>query len=284
MKKVLVTGKRGNLSAAVADHMRAKNEYEVEQISLRGDEWRRVDFSGIESVVHIAGVTPQNAKSADDYYQINSELTKALAEKCKQDGVRQFIYISSMAVYGVEQSMDIGAGTVTKDTKPAPATDYGKSKLLAEEYITPLESSDYHVAIIRVPSIYGKGKTEYIDQYKYLAEKLPVIPRAFEDHYKSAICVDNLCELIYIVIKEQSHGVFCPDDGCISAVDFCAAVYPNKKKSRLLGLLMEVLLKRNARILDYYGAVCYSKEWSGVFDGRYRIMKLDESVRQAYEK
>ena len=283
MKRVLVTGKNGSLSTAVADYLRAKKEYDVEQISLRGDAWLQSGFSDVESVIHIAGVAPQNAKSADDYYQINSELTKILAEKCKADGVKQFVYISSMAVYGVEQSMDIKKGTVTKETLPNPVTDYGKSKLLAEEYITPLCSNDFRVATIRVPSIYGKGKTEYIDQYKYLAEKLPVIPRAFEDHYKSAICVDNLCELIYLIVKERSHGVICSDDGQISAVDFCSAIYPNKKKSRLLGKLIEVFLKNNSRILDYYGTVCYSKESTSAFDGKYRLLDLKEAIKKAYE-
>ena len=278
-----MTGKNGSLSTSVADHLRAKKEYDVEQISLRGDAWRQSDFSDVESVIHIAGVTPQNAKSAEDYYKINSELTKDLAEKCKADGAKQFVYISSMAVYGVEQSMDISKGTVAKDTQPNPTTDYGKSKLLGEEYITPLESNDFRIAIVRVPSVYGKGKTEYIDQYKDLAEKLPVIPRAFEDHYKSAICVDNLCELIYLVVKDQAHGINCPDDGQISAVDFCSAIYPNKKKSRFIGKMMELILKSNARILDYYGAVCYSQESSSVFDGQYRILDLKEAIIKAYE-
>ena len=282
MKRILVTGKNGSLSTAVADYLRSKNEYIVEQVSVRGESWKTQDFSDVDSIVHIAGVTPQNAKSTEDYYQINAELTKALAEKCKADGVRQFVYISSMAVYGIEQSMDITKGTVTKDTKPAPTTDYGKSKLMAEEYITSLESDDFRVAIIRVPSIYGKGKTEYIDQYKYLAEKLPMIPRAFEDRYKSAICVDNLCELIHLIVAGQSSGVFCPDDGQISAVDFCSAIYPNKKKSKLLGKLIELFLKNNARILDYYGAVCYDKDLANAFDGEYRIIGYQKSIRDIY--
>ncbi len=283
MKKVLVTGKHGSLSTAVADYLKSKNEYIVEQISVRGNGWKIQNFSDIDSVVHIAGVTPQNAKSTEDYYQINAELTKKLAQKCKADGVRQFVYISSMAVYGIEQSMDIVKGTVTKDTKPGPTTDYGRSKLQAEAYIAPFEDDRFHVAIMRVPSIYGKDKTEYIDQYKYLAEKLPMIPRAFEDRYKSAICTDNLCELIHLIISNQSAGVYCPDDGQISAVDFCSAIYPNKKKSKLLGELIELCLKNNARILDYYGAVCYDKELSNAFDGEYRVLDLEKAIKKAYE-
>ena len=283
MKKILVTGKNGSLSTAVADNLRNKNEYIVEQISVRGDAWKARSFSDIDSIVHIAGVTPQNAKSTEDFYRINANLTNELAEKCKADGVEQFVYISSMAVYGIEQSMDITKGTVTKDTVLTPATDYGKSKLQAEEYLTPLERDDFRVAIIRVPSIYGKGKTEYIDQYKYLAEKLPMIPRAFEDRYKSAICIDNLCELIHLIIKSQSAGIFCPDDGQINAVDFCSAIYPNKKKSKLLGKLIELFLKNNARILDYYGTVCYEKDLANIFDGKYRAFDLEKAIKKAYE-
>lgn len=283
MKRVLITGKNGSLSTAVAEYLRTKTEYPVEQISLRGNTWKNTDFSDVYSIVHIAGVTPQNAKSTEDYYTINAELTKQLAEKCKQDGVRQFVYISSMAVYGIEQSMDVAKGTVSEVTALNPTSDYGKSKLMAEEYITPIQNGSFQVAIIRVPSIYGKGKTEYIDQYKYLADKLPVIPRAFEDRYKSAICVDNLCELICLIIQEHATGIICPDDGQISAVDFCSAIYPNKKKSRFLGKMIELFLKNNARILDYYGAVYYSSDLTNRFEGKYRIHNLQEAIKLSYE-
>ncbi|WP_407382404.1 NAD-dependent epimerase/dehydratase family protein [Ruminococcus sp.] len=283
MKKVFVTGKRGSLSVAVAEYLKNNSKNSVEQISLRGDAWKSENFSSFDAVVHIAGVTPQNAKATEDYDKINTELTRELAEKCRHDGVSQFIYISSMAVYGIAQSMDIKKGTVTAETIPAPDSDYGKSKLQAEKALKALESDDFRIAVIRVPSIYGKGKTEYIDQYQYLAEKLPVIPRAFENYYKSAICVQNLCELIRLTIQEHYAGMICPDDGQISAVDFCSAIYPDKKKSRFLGKLIELFLKNNSRILDYYGAVCYAKELTNVFEGRYRITDFKKAVKQAYE-
>lgn len=283
MNNILVTGKNGGLSVAVAEYLRNKNSCSVEQISLRGDAWKSEDLSSYDVVIHIAGVTPQNAKTTEDYYKINTDLTKELAVKCRHEGVSQFIYISSMAVYGIGQSMDIKKGTITVESLPTPDSDYGKSKLQAEKELKALASDTFTVAVIRVPSIYGKGKTEYIDQYKYLAEKLPVIPRAFEDHYKSAICIDNLCELIYLAVQERYAGTICPDDGQISAVDFCSAVYPNKKKSRFLGKLIELFLKNNARIIDYYGAICYSKELTDIFEGRYRITDYKKAVKQSYE-
>lgn len=283
MNNILVTGKNGGLSVAVAGYLRNKNSCSVEQISLRGDAWKSEDLSSYDVVIHIAGVTPQNAITTEDYYKINTDLTKELAVKCRYEGVSQFIYISSMAVYGIGQSMDIKKGTITVDSLLTPDSDYGKSKLQSEKELKALASDTFTVAAIRVPSIYGKGKTEYIDQYKYLAEKLPVIPRAFEDHYKSAICIENLCELIYLTVQERYAGTICPDDGQISAVDFCSAVYPKKKKSRFLGKLIELFLKNNDRILDYYGAICYSKELTDVFEGRYRITDYKKAIKQSYE-
>lgn len=283
MKKVLITGLNGSLSRAVAKWIENKNEYVVQQISLRGDNWRNVSFSDVYCIIHIAGITPQNAKSEEDYEQINSVLTQKLAQKAENDGVCRFIYISSMAVYGLEQQMEIEAGTVTEKTPCNPTTAYGRSKLQAEQNLMLLNSDKFRVTAIRVPSIYGKGKTEYLDQYKYLAEKLPVIPIAFPHHYKSAIYVDNLCELIYLSMGSNSLKIICPDDGGISAVDFCRAIYPNKRCSRLLGMGMEALLKSNDRIRDYYGAISYSRELAEVFEGKYRVIPFAEAVRRTYD-
>lgn len=283
MMKILITGKNGSLSVAVSDYLNKKDFCRTERISLRDESFLSHSFSGVDAVVHIAGATPQNTGAAEDYYTVNTELTRRFAEKCKKDGVRHFIYISSMAVYGVEQSMDKEKGTVTKDTPLNPLSDYGKSKLFAEQALGQIRDESFMLAVVRVPSIYGKGKTEYLDQYRYLADKLPFIPIAFDDHYKSAVCVENLCELISLIAQNRCEGVFCPDDGLCSASDFCCAIYPDKKRSRIFGRLMEFFLKRNERIRDYYGTVCYAGELSDAFDGKYRIIDFKEAVRSAYE-
>ena len=282
--RILVTGKNGSLSVAVSEYLQQKADCSAKRISVRDDAFPGVDFTTADVVVHIAGVTPQNIKSPQDYETVNVQLTKKLANRCKQDGVKQFIYISSMAVYGAAQSMDCEKGTITADTLPNPVTDYGKSKYAAEKTIETLRDQRFSVAIIRVPSIYGKGKTEYIDQYRYLSEKLPFIPAAFEEHKKSAICTENLCELIYLMIVNKADGIVCPDDGPYSTVDFCTAIHPQKKKNRLFGKLMELFLKNNSRILDYYGTICYSQEIASVYDGKYRVKDFKEAIRLSYEE
>lgn len=282
MKKVLITGTKG-LSKSVYDYLR-EHDFSAECMSVRGDNWRDISFLDYDALIHIAGVVPVEGISIEDYYVINTDKTKEIAEKAKAEGVGYFVYLSSMAVYGTEQSMDVSKGTVDIDTPCNPTSDYGKSKLMAEEKLQGLEDDTFRVVIIRTPSIYGKNKTEYLDQFKYLSNKLPVIPKCFVNLKKSAIYEDNLCELIRLLLENNKQGIVCPDDGTCSTVDFCTAIYPTKKMSRIAGICIELFLKNNDRIKDYYGAVCYSQELSKVFDGKYRVKSVAEGVKESYEK
>ncbi len=281
-ERVLVTGVTGLLSTHISKRLQDGN-YNVSQVGLKDNLWQNYDFSEFNAIVHVVGVTPANVKNDDDYYTINTQLTTDLAIKAKNEGVELFVYISSMAVYGASQSIDYKEGVVTNLTTCSPKDDYGKSKLQAEIQLQALEDDNFKVCIIRVPSIYGYSKIEYMDQYKYLAEKLPFIPIVFPKNYKSVISVDNLSELVYLIVNRKHSGIICPDDGEYSAVDFCSAIYPKKKKSRFVGKLMEIFLRKNARIIDYYGAICYSKDLTNVFDGEYRVKSMSEAVYSLYE-
>ncbi|MBQ8726183.1 MAG: NAD-dependent epimerase/dehydratase family protein [Clostridia bacterium] len=283
MKKILVTGKNGDLSRAVASYLNSQG-YCAETVSLRGEEWKNGDYSSYDSVVHIAGIVPKSGATTEDFYKINSDLTRAFSAKVKADGVKHFVYISSMAVYGKEPSIDVKKGLVTADTPCEPTSDYGKSKLLAEKYLQDIEDENFAVARIRVPSIYGKGKTEYLEQYKHLNEKFKKIPEAFKDRYKSVIYIDNLCALIYLTVTEKAKGVICPDDGQYSAYDICRALSPQKKTSRLMGLGLEILLKKNISIKNYYGAIFYDKNLTEIYEGKYRIQTLEKAISEIIAK
>ena len=282
-KKILVTGKTGEISKAIASWLSEKPNTEVVNISVRGNEWKEISFKDYDVVVHVAGIVPKDGVEAEDYYKINTELTKELAQKAKADGVGQFVYLSSMAVYGTTQSFSNKKGCVSIFTNCNPTSDYGKSKLLAEEALNSLKDELFLVSIIRVPSIYAPNKTEYIDQYKHLTEKFSKIPVAFKKKYKSMIYLDNLCELIYLMIKNAYCGVCCPDDGKISAYEICCEIMPSKKKSKLLGLLFETALRFSGRIKDYYGSIYYDENLANVFNGEYRVVNLKEAIKRIYE-
>lgn len=283
MKNVLISGKNGQLSKAISEWLNDKQDVCAEQISLRGNAWENESFCDYDTVVHVAGIVPKDDVKTDDFYAINHKLTERFANKAKKDGVKHFIYFSSMSVYGVEPQMNTVKGTVNEKTSCKPTSDYGKSKLLAEESLRRLSDDSFKITIIRVPSVYGKGKTEYLDQYKNIVNKFSKLPKVFTDKYKSMIYLDNLCELIHLIIKFEKYGIICPDDGQVSAFDICKAIAPKKKISKLLGLAL-LLIKNNARVKDYFGAVCYSKDLTDEFNGEYRVCNYRDAIAKSYEK
>ena len=116
------------------------------------------------------------------------------ARKAKEDGVSQFIFMSSIIVYGNEGQK----GIINQNTKENPADFYGRSKLMAEEGLKVLEDENFKVAVIRPPMIYGKDSKGNYPRLSKMAKKLPFFP--YVANQRSMLHIDNLCELIYLII------------------------------------------------------------------------------------
>ncbi|MEF2293189.1 NAD-dependent epimerase/dehydratase family protein [Virgibacillus dokdonensis] len=207
MKKILITGKNSYVGNSFAEWTEQYPEqYEIDKISLRNDAWKEVDFSKYDVVLHVAGIahrkeTKENAKL---YYQVNTDLAFKVAEKAKNDGVNYFVFLSSMSVYGME------TGEITIDTIPNPKTNYGKSKLQAEEKIKMLEDSSFKLAVLRPPMIYGKNCKGNYPRLAKIAIKSPIFPKV--DNKRSMIYVGNLSEFIRVLIDKEKTGLFFPQN------------------------------------------------------------------------
>ena len=207
MKRILITGADSYIGVSFEKWVGKYPEgYLVDTVDMRDGTWKGKDFSGYDVVFHVAGIAhvKETKKNAELYYKVNRDLAYEAAKKAKEDGVKQFIFLSSMSVYGID------SGVITKDTKPEPKSNYGKSKLLAEELIKPLEDETFIVATLRPPMIYGKGcKGNYLRLAK-LAIKTPVFPDV--NNIRSMIYIDNLCEFVRFVIDDCSGGLFLPQN------------------------------------------------------------------------
>lgn len=182
------------------------DRYSIDSISLRDDSWKEKDISKYDVVFHVAGIAhiKETKENADFYYKVNRDLAYEVARKAKVEGVKHFIFLSSMSVYGIE------SGVIDKDTHLEPKSNYGMSKLQAEELIKPLEDDRFIVAIIRPPMIYGKGcKGNYVRLAK-LAVKMPIFPDV--DNKRSMIFIDNLCEFVRLIIDGLNNGIFLPQN------------------------------------------------------------------------
>ena len=131
----------------------------------------------------------------DLYYRVNRDLAIEVAKKAKAEGVKQFVFMSSIIVYGDSSS---NRRVITRETVPTPSNDYGRSKLQAEQGITPLESDSFKVVILRSPMVYGKGSKGNYSKLAKLAKKLSIFPDI--DNERSMIHIDNLCEFVRLMI------------------------------------------------------------------------------------
>jgi len=221
MKKVLITGANSYIGNSFADWVEKQNavcspeeKLEPEKVSLRGLEWTKQDWSGYDAVLHVAGLAHADVGHTDEttrqkYYSVNRDLTIAAASKAKREGVRQFIYMSSIIIYG--DSAPIGQEKViTADTQPSPAGFYGDSKLQAELGILPLQDENFQVVVIRTPMVYGESSKGNFPKLVKMAEKISIFPMI--NNYRSMIYIRNLCELLRLVIVHDRKGIFYPQN------------------------------------------------------------------------
>ena len=184
------------------EDLNVKKQFIVQDF-LNHSDWGPI-LKGMDGVIHTAGLAHANGRTDKEYYDINTELTKKLALECIKAGVKRFVYISSVSVYGISSSQD----SVTLSTPLHPITPYGHSKLLAEIFLKELqEKGILEVVIIRPPLIYGADAPGNINfLLKAIKYNLPM-PFARVKNLRSMMYVLNLCDcLINCAINPKASG------------------------------------------------------------------------------
>lgn len=206
-KKILITGSNSYIGKSV-EHWLSQwpDEYGVETIDMIDGTWKEKEFSGYDAVLHVAGIVHKKERTEmlGLYQSVNKVLPAKVAEKAKSSGVKQFIFMSSMSVYGVI------SGTITKDTKPDPKTFYGKSKWEAEQILCKMQTENFGIVILRPPMIYGDGCRGNYQTLIKIAKKSPIFPAV--KNQRSMCHIDVLCKEIKRLIDQEERGLFFPQD------------------------------------------------------------------------
>lgn len=211
MKNILITGAGsyiGNSFEKWVLDERFEGKYQVNTLDMQKPDWKEADFSGYDVVFHVAGIAHADVSKVSEeikekYYKVNTELAIETAKKAKESGVSQFIFMSSMIVYG-------GMEHITKDTVPKPANFYGDSKWQADKGIRGLEDTSFKVVVLRPPMIYGRGSRGNYPALSGLAKKLPFFPNI--KNKRSMLYIFNLCEYVRLMVENEECGIFFPQN------------------------------------------------------------------------
>ena len=210
MTKVLITGAGSYVGGSFAEYAREyyATEFAIDTIDMKQEVWKDYSFSGYDCIFHVAGIAHADVgKVSEDvkaqYYRVNTELALETAAKAKAEGVKQFVLMSSMIVYG-------GIERITKETEPKPANFYGDSKWQADKGVRALGSEEFLVTVLRPPMIYGRGSKGNYPTLAKLAKKLPIFPKV--KNKRSMLYIENLCEFLCIVMKERRAGIYFPQN------------------------------------------------------------------------
>ena len=236
MKKILILGANSYIGTSFHNYLTTKypGQYQADIVSLRGDAWKALDWSEYDSVMNVTGkahadISSLTEEQKQEYYAINCELAVEAAKKAIADGAAQYVYFSSIIVYG-DSSNSRKPVRITADTEPAPSNFYGDSKWQAEQKLQELfgtemrltqpDATDESVsdsphtgtqlAILRLPMIYGPGCKGNYQTLVKMAQKLPLFPTYHNE--RSVLRIDHLCEYLRTLAESGEGGLFWPQE------------------------------------------------------------------------
>lgn len=293
-KRVLITGAGSYIGetfrAYAAEHY--PDNFTIDAVDMIDPAWREMAFSSYDIVYHVAGIAHADVGNVTDeikekYYAVNTDLALEVAEKAKAEGVKEFIFMSSMIVYG--ESAPYGVKKVIDEhTVPSPANFYGDSKLQADVGVRELADENFKVIVLRPPMIYGKGSKGNYPTLAKLAKKLPVFPDV--DNERSMLYIENLCEFlcqVMLVDVKQNATVLIPQNAewtkTSEMVKEIAAVGGKKIKSvkvlnPAVAIASKVPGKIGGLVNKAFGNSCYAHSISVCPGIEYQKAGLGESV------
>lgn len=279
MKRILVTGANSYIGTYIEKYLsRLPEAYQVETLDMLDGAWKEKSFQGYDVVFHVAGIVHQKEtkENAQLYYQVNRNLAIEVAKKSKQQGVKQFIFLSTMSVYG------INVGVITRDTKLNPKSNYAKSKLEAEEALKELEGASMKLCILRPPMVYGEGCKGNFPILVRFVEKMPVFPKV--KNQRSMIYIEHLAAFIQLLIDKECQGTYFPQNKeYVQTIQIARAVARKRDKkvyfSVILGMGIFMLRPVLSIVQKSFGSLIY-KDMED-FDFTYCTKSFEESMDQS---
>jgi nucleoside-diphosphate-sugar epimerase len=250
---ILVTGITGFVGRNVSIYF-STNSFNIDSINSRNINISQNGLAkDLNSIIHLAGKAHdlKNSSNPDEYYQVNTELTKKVFDAFLCSDAKVFITLSS-----VKAVADIVQGELTEETIPNPITDYGKSKLLAEQYIFSKELPEgKRVYVLRPCMIHGPGNKGNLNLlYKLVSKGIPWPLGAFENN-RSFCSIDNLMFIFKELIEREDipSGIYnVADDVPLSTNELIGLIAQSQHRKVKVWKISSSLIEKIARIGDKF--------------------------------
>jgi nucleoside-diphosphate-sugar epimerase len=243
---VSITGVSGFVGNNLQNYF--KCAFEVQFLSVRYNNILQINWDG-GVIIHLAGKAHdlKNTSNPNEYYQVNTELTKKVFDAFLSSNAKVFITLSSVKAVADEIKSEL-----TEEQIPNPITHYGKSKLLAEQYILSKEIPEgKRVYILRPCMIHGPGNKGNLNLlYQLVSKGIPWPLGAFEN--KRSFCsIDNLMFIIKELIEREDipSGVYnVADDAALSTNEVISILAESQNIKPNIWMVSKGLIQAAAKI------------------------------------
>lgn len=220
---LLITGATGYVGSSFL-RMYA-DKYDIRTFSMVRDDLKLLSLQKVDAVLHCAALVHQSKPLPYEKYEaVNTTYPLQLANMAKAQGVSHFVYISTIAVYGSNQTQ------VDEKTECLPTTFYAQSKLKTERQLQTLNDDNFTVSIVRPPMIYGKGAPGNMATLASMARLIRLLPFSRAENRRNFVYIGNLLNIIDTILTSKKTGTFLScDDDTISTKQLVLAISKNQR-------------------------------------------------------
>lgn len=283
MKRILITGANSYIGTSFEKWVSQWPEkYRVDTINVREDTWKDKSFANYDIIYHLAAIVHVKENDIDMYMRINKDLAVEIAKKGKSEGVKHFVFLSTMGVYGKE------TGYINEKTKTNPKTPYAKSKLEAEHSVAELTDKSFKISILRPPIVYGKDCRGNYPRLVKLLLKTPVFPNIKNE--RSMIYIDNLSEFVRLTIDKELTGLLFPQNmEYVNTTNLAKEIAENHGKkmrfTKFFNPAISLGVNLSATFGKVFGTFVYDKKMpGGPMTLKYETIKFEEGIRKTEKK
>lgn len=268
MPKILITGANSFVGKSYINNSINRN---VEEISLFDNKPEDINFTGYDVVIHLVAIVHQSKGIPEkEYFRINRDLCLNVAEYAKKASIKQFIFLSTVKVYG---KFIPNSNPWHEDSLCIPEDSYGKSKYEAEIALRQMEDANFIVSIIRTPLVYGVGVRANMLSILKLVDRFPILPLSKVKNKRSFTSAENLVAFIDRIIEKKASGIFIAmDENPLSTTDLVNYISRYLDKKVLLFRMPDLFVRLGTFLIPNIFDRLYG---SFEMDNRKTLSKLD---------